>query len=141
MIALAVLAGCEPDADEAVRSDGFAETLPTVTVPAPTTTVAPTTTTTTTAKPKPAPTTTTTAKPRPRPTTTTTAEPAPAPATSSSCHPSYRGTCIPPDVSDADCAGGTGNGPWYVQEKDIEVIGTDVFGLDGNDNDGVGCES
>jgi hypothetical protein len=56
------------------------------------------------------------------------------------CHPSYEGTCIPPDVSDADCAGGSGNGPWYVQEKNVRVVGPDVFGLDRN-HDGLGCES
>lgn len=56
------------------------------------------------------------------------------------CHPSYSGTCIPPDVSDADCAGGGGNGPHYVQEKDIQVVGPDPYGLD-SDGDGVGCES
>ena len=58
----------------------------------------------------------------------------------SGCHPSYQGTCIPPDVSDADCAGGSGNGPHYVQEKDIRVVGPDPYELDGN-GDGVGCES
>ncbi len=35
------------------------------------------------------------------------------------CHPSYQGTCIPPNVLDADCAGGTGDGPYFVQEKNI----------------------
>jgi hypothetical protein len=43
-------------------------------------------------------------------------------------------------VSDADCAGGSGNGPWYVQEKNIGVVGPDVFGLDA-DHDGLGCEA
>lgn len=56
------------------------------------------------------------------------------------CHPSYSGTCIPPDVSDADCAGGRGNGPHYVQEKDVQVVGPDPYELD-SDGDGVGCES
>lgn len=60
--------------------------------------------------------------------------------TKQSCHSSYEGTCIPPDVSDADCAGGSGNGPWYVKEKDIRVVGPDVFDLD-RDGDGIGCES
>jgi hypothetical protein len=59
---------------------------------------------------------------------------------SASCHPSYTRTCIPPDGSDADCAGGGGNGPWYVKEKNIGVIGPDVFDLD-RDGDGIGCES
>lgn len=55
------------------------------------------------------------------------------------CHPSYRGACIPADVSDADCAGGSGNGPYYVQERNIQVVGPDVYGLDADAN-GVGCE-
>ena len=105
----------------------------TTTTAAPTTTSAPTTTaapaTTTTRKPA----TTTTAKPA----TTTTKAPA---AQSSGCHASYTRTCIPPDVSDADCAGGSGNGPHYVREKDIGVVGRDVFGLDA-DGDGLGCDS
>jgi len=56
------------------------------------------------------------------------------------CHPSYRGTCIPPDVSDADCAGGKGDGPHFVQEKDIQVVGPDPYRLDA-DGDGLGCEA
>lgn len=68
-----------------------------------------------------------------------TAPPATAP-TSPACHASYEGTCIPPDVSDADCAGGSGNGPWYVQEKNIRVVGPDVFDLD-RDGNGIGCQS
>jgi hypothetical protein len=63
-----------------------------------------------------------------------------APSRGSGCHPSYQGTCIPADVSDADCAGGSGNGPYYVQEKNIRVVGQDVFDLD-RDGDGIGCES
>lgn len=62
------------------------------------------------------------------------------PLAAPACHPSYRRTCIPPDVSDADCAGGSGNGPYYVQEKDIEVVGPDPYRLDSN-GDGLGCES
>jgi hypothetical protein len=30
--------------------------------------------------------------------------------------------------------------PSYV-DGPVRVIGNDVYGLDGNDNDGVGCES
>lgn len=56
------------------------------------------------------------------------------------CHPSYKGTCIPPHVSDADCAGGSGDGPHYVHEKNVQVVGPDTFRLD-SDGDGVGCES
>ncbi len=45
-----------------------------------------------------------------------------------------------PIASDVDCGGGSGNGPAYVYENDFEVVGPDVYGLDGN-NDGIACES
>jgi hypothetical protein len=119
----AVGAGVAPDVTSAVTS--------------PSTTVAPVVTTTTAAP------TTTTAR-RVRATTTTTAAPeadaAPAASSSGSCHPSYQGTCIPPDVSDADCYPGSGNGPWYVKEDNVKVVGPDVFDLD-RDGDGIGCEA
>jgi hypothetical protein len=132
-------AACDPSKDEAAVKAQDAPALESTTTttepPTTTTTTAAPTTTTTTVAPtttaKPATTTTT------RRATTTTAAAAPA---TSKCHSSYEGTCIPPDVSDADCAGGTGNGPWYVQEKDVRVVGPDVFGLDA-DHDGYGCES
>ena len=66
----------------------------------------------------------------------------PAPATAavppapSGCDPNYSG-CVP-IASDVDCAGGSGNGPAYVQGP-VRVIGGDPYGLD-RDNDGVGCE-
>ena len=59
----------------------------------------------------------------------------PAPADVGACHPNYTG-CVPID-SDVDCAGGSGNGPSYSGR--VDVIGGDVYGLDG-DGDGVGCE-
>ncbi len=52
------------------------------------------------------------------------------------CHPSYSG-CLKPDASDYDCAGGSGNGPYYTGK--VRVIGPDVFRLD-RDGDGWGCE-
>jgi len=52
------------------------------------------------------------------------------------CHPSYSG-CLNPNASDYDCAGGSGNGPYYTGR--VRVIGPDVFGLD-RDRDGWGCE-
>ena len=52
------------------------------------------------------------------------------------CHPSYSG-CLDPTASDYDCAGGSGNGPYYTGR--VRVIGPDVFGLD-RDRDGWGCE-
>jgi hypothetical protein len=53
------------------------------------------------------------------------------------CDPNYSG-CVPV-ASDVDCAGGSGNGPAYV-DGPVRVIGDDIYGLDG-DNDGIGCES
>jgi len=52
------------------------------------------------------------------------------------CHSSYSG-CLNPDASDYDCAGESGNGPYYTGT--VRVIGPDVFGLD-RDGDGWGCE-
>lgn len=54
------------------------------------------------------------------------------------CDPNYEGDCVPID-SDVDCASGSGNGPSYVQGP-VRVVGTDIYGLDGSDGDGIGCE-
>ena len=53
------------------------------------------------------------------------------------CDPNYR-PCVP-IASDVDCAGGSGNGPAYV-DGPIEVIGSDPYELD-RDGDGVACDS
>jgi hypothetical protein len=45
--------------------------------------------------------------------------------------------CIPPG-GDVDCAGGSGNGPRYV-DGPVYVDGFDPYGLDGDGN-GVGCQ-
>jgi hypothetical protein len=47
------------------------------------------------------------------------------------CHDSYEGDCVLPDVPDVNCDEVLG--PVYV-------VGPDEYGLDGYDNDGVGCE-
>ena len=60
----------------------------------------------------------------------------PRPASTAGCDPNYSG-CVP-IASDVDCAGGSGNGPAYV-EGPVRVIGRDIYGLD-FDGDGVGCE-
>lgn len=52
------------------------------------------------------------------------------------CHPSYSG-CLKRTASDYDCAGGSGNGPYYTSK--VRVMGPDVFGLD-RDGNGWGCE-
>ncbi len=93
---------------------------PTTTTAAPTTTVTSTTTVATT---------TTT-----RPPTTTTTSTTKAPQ----CHPSYVGECVPANVSDVDCGGGSGNGPYYVGR--VTGVGPDVYGVD-RDKDGIGCEN
>lgn len=54
------------------------------------------------------------------------------------CDPNYSGACVPV-ASDVDCAGGSGNGPAYVQGP-VRVVGKDIYGLD-RDGDGIGCES
>jgi hypothetical protein len=53
------------------------------------------------------------------------------------CDPNYSGACVP-IASDVDCAGGSGNGPAYVQGP-VRVVGRDIYGLD-SDGDGIGCE-
>jgi hypothetical protein len=54
------------------------------------------------------------------------------------CDSNYSGACVP-IARDVDCAGGSGNGPAYVQGP-VTVVGTDIYYLDRN-GDGVGCES
>ncbi|GIH09135.1 hypothetical protein Rhe02_72020 [Rhizocola hellebori] len=63
---------------------------------------------------------------------TTPAKPKPG----GNCDPNYSG-CVP-IASDVDCAGGSGNGPAYV-EGPINVIGQDIYDLD-RDHDGIACE-
>jgi len=65
-------------------------------------------------------------------------EPEPEPEPESGCDPNYAGGCVPID-SDVDCAGGSGNGPSYVNGP-VRVVGSDIYGLD-RDGDGIGCES
>jgi hypothetical protein len=69
-----------------------------------------------------------------------TAPPAPPPTTPPrNCHSSYQGECLKVGIGDYDCAGGSGNGPNYVQGT-VRVVGPDEFDLD-RDGDGLGCES
>jgi micrococcal nuclease len=60
------------------------------------------------------------------------------PPTQSPCHPSYEGVCLKVGIGDYDCAGGSGNGPNYV-EGPFRVVGYDEFELD-RDGDGLACE-
>jgi hypothetical protein len=64
-------------------------------------------------------------------------EPEPEPA-GEKCHPNYSGACLKPDSPDYDCAGGSGNGPDYV-DGPVYVQGDDTYDLD-RDGNGVGCE-
>jgi hypothetical protein len=54
------------------------------------------------------------------------------------CDPNYSGACVP-IATDVDCAGGSGNGPRYVQGP-VRVVGNDIYDLD-RDGDGVGCDT
>ncbi len=74
--------------------------------------------------------------PPPPPSTTPPAPPPTAPPRS--CHSSYEGECLKVGIGDYDCAGGSGNGPNYVQGT-VRVVGPDEFDLD-RDGDGWGCE-
>jgi hypothetical protein len=53
------------------------------------------------------------------------------------CDPNYT-PCVP-IASDVDCAGGSGNGPAYVQGP-VTVVGSDIYDLD-RDGDGTACDS
>jgi hypothetical protein len=55
------------------------------------------------------------------------------------CDPSYPDVCLDPDAADYDCAGGSGNGPEYV-DGPLRVRPPDPFDLD-REGDGWGCES
>jgi hypothetical protein len=67
-----------------------------------------------------------------------TAPPPPTTTPSRNCDPSYPDACLDPDAVDYDCAGGSGDGPKYV-EGPIRVLPPDPFDLD-RDGDGWGCE-
>ncbi|WP_217178856.1 G5 domain-containing protein [Streptomyces sp. AC495_CC817] len=53
------------------------------------------------------------------------------------CDPNYTGACVP-IASDVDCAGGSGNGPAYVQGP-VRIVGSDIYDLD-RDGDGIACD-
>jgi len=65
------------------------------------------------------------------------AEPVPF-ADAGGCDPNYEGACVP-IASDVDCAGGSGNGPAYV-DGPVWVVGSDIYDLD-RDGDGVACDT
>jgi len=123
---LAVARRYEPDTTQAeVLADAQrrAEVAPTSSTTTPSTTTSLVTTTTT--------------PPTTAPPTTTAAPVTTAPAVS--CHSSYSNVCLAVGAGDYDCAGGSGNGPNYVQGP-VDVVGYDEFDLD-REGDGVGCET
>jgi hypothetical protein len=132
-----IAAGPVATTSPALPSTAPSTTSTTVPVPS---TPAPTTTTTPPSTPPPVIVTTVPSPTTPLPATTP--PPPPPPPTvafvSPSCDPNYEGACVP-IASDVDCAGGSGNGPAYVNGP-VRVVGSDIYGLDGNDNDGIGCE-
>jgi PASTA domain len=68
-----------------------------------------------------------------------TVPPPPTTTPAQNCDPSYPDVCLDPAVEDYDCAGGSGNGPEYV-EGPIRVLPPDPFDLD-RDGDGWGCDA
>lgn len=60
----------------------------------------------------------------------------PAPATG--CDSNYADVCVP-IASDVDCAGGSGNGPAYI-DGPLRIVGTDIYDLD-RDGDGIACDA
>jgi beta-lactam-binding protein with PASTA domain len=64
-----------------------------------------------------------------------TAKPAPKPT--SNCTPGYSPCLVYHGGADYDCAGGSGDGPYYTGP--VRVTGSDPYGLDA-DGDGYGCE-
>lgn len=130
-----LLAGCEPDERVAQTQDTDTTTSPTgapIVEPSTTSQPAATTTraTTTTIPPTTPPPSTV------PPTVATAPPPPPTVAPAGNCDPNYSG-CVP-IASDVDCAGGSGNGPAYV-DGPVQIIGSDIYDLD-RDNDGLGCE-
>jgi beta-lactam-binding protein with PASTA domain len=79
------------------------------------------------------------AKAPPPPPPTTAPPPPPTTAPRPDCDPSYPDVCLDPDAADYDCAGGSGNGPRYV-DGPLRVRPPDPFDLD-REGDGWGCES
>lgn len=139
VVFVVALAGNSGD-DEPSTPLADTSTTTTTIEPLPTTTTTTTTTITTTPPPPPpiveVPVVTPEPAPAPPPVVVPepVREPEPAPP---GCDPNYTG-CVPiaPDV---DCAGGSGNGPAYV-EGPVQVVGSDIYGLD-RDGDGTACDS
>jgi hypothetical protein len=78
---------------------------------------------------------TTTLPPPPPPTTVAPRPVAPPTTVGGACDPSYPTVCIPPPPAppDLDCG--------QITYRRFTVLPPDPHGFDGNDNDGIGCES
>lgn len=57
----------------------------------------------------------------------------PPPPPAANCDPSYPDVCIPPPPPDLDCGD--------IPHRRFRVLAPDPHNFDGNDNDGIGCES
>jgi hypothetical protein len=64
-------------------------------------------------------------------------KPKPKPQPASNCDSNYSGGCVPV-ATDVDCAGGSGDGPGYVQGP-VTVVGEDVYDLN-RDDDNIACD-
>ena len=62
-----------------------------------------------------------------------TVPPAPVAAPANNCEPSYPDICLPADGPDINCPD--------ISERRFRVLEPDPYELDGNDHDGIGCES
>jgi flagellar hook assembly protein FlgD len=63
-----------------------------------------------------------------------------ATSTPSNCTPGYSPCLVYHGGADYDCAGGSGNGPYYTSPGVVYTVkGSDIYGLDANGN-GLGCE-
>lgn len=126
-----IAASC--DSNSAATSENNNEIRVAEPEPTPTTIIIPSITATPDTTSDTQPVATPTSTPTLKPTATPTPKPTP---TKSQCDPNYSG-CVPIS-SDVDCAGGSGNGPAYVNGP-ITVIGSDIYKLD-TDHDGIACE-
>lgn len=67
--------------------------------------------------------------------------PEPQPSPQSNCVPGYSPCLVYHGAADYDCSAGEGNGPYLTEPGVVYTVsGSDPYDLDGNDNDGRGCE-
>jgi hypothetical protein len=139
------VAGCQPDKVHAVKTSPSASQARPSTSSHSRTSAAHTTSkhatskhATPTTSHRLAPKTTSAPAPKPKPTTSS-AKPAPVRSSrQANCDSAYPDACLHDGIGDYDCAGGSGNGPNYI-DGPIDVRSPDPFGLDA-DHDGLGCE-